>query len=51
VDDPISFETAGSACTDSLPDRDAALVWEKLKNVYFRKFTTKKGELKSEIFA
>jgi len=43
VDDPISFEAVSSACTDSLPDGDAALAWEKLKNIYAKKSTTRKG--------
>jgi len=33
VHDPISFEAISSACTDSLPDGDATLAREKLKNI------------------
>jgi len=51
VDDPISFEAVSSACTDSLPNGDAVLAWKKLRNIYAKKSTTKKGELKSDFFA
>jgi len=50
MDDPISFEAFSSACTDSLSDGDACLAWEKLKNVYAKKSTTEKGEIKRTIF-
>jgi len=51
VDDPISFEAVSSACTDDLPDGDAALAWSKLESIYAKKSTTKKAELKTEFFA
>jgi len=51
VDDPISFEAVSSACTDSLPNGDAVLAWKKLRNIYAKKSTTKKGKLKSNFFA
>jgi len=51
VHDPSSFKAVSFACTDSLPNRDAFLAWEKLENIYAIKSTTKKGELKAEFFA
>jgi len=50
VDDEIRFEAVGSACTDQLPDGDAALAWKKLESIYARQSTTKKDALKSEFF-
>jgi len=43
--------STSSACTDELPDADAALAWKKLESIYAKKYTTKKGELKAEFFA
>jgi len=51
VDDEISFEAVSSACTDQLPDEDAALAWKKLESIYAKKPAAKKGELKAEFFA
>jgi len=51
MDDEISFEAVSTACTDQLPDGDAALAWKKLESIYAKKSTTKKGELKAEFFA
>ena len=48
VDDVVSFETVSSARTEELPDGDAHLAWKKLEQVYAKKSTSKKSDLKAE---
>jgi hypothetical protein len=50
MQDDVSFEAVSSACTDDLPDGDAALAWEHLESINSKKCVAMKGELKAAFY-